>query len=197
MGQNRRRLPEIPAVHPAEASALLRPLAVGLLFWMRASSGNLGKKNDENHPALSRLANWAVLRFNSVLENIYVLFYIALKIGSARQCSWRTARFLFCEYFFHDIRIPCERLGGQRARRTNGKDNTFRHDSAAKAGLITVFSGCWFYMPSAFYFLSLCRGAWVLWFHRNSVLGQAVAPEGTGQSRPVLVVVAQRALPRC
>ncbi len=88
--------------------------------------------------------NWAVLRFNSVLENIYVLFYIALNDRlTAPMFLANGAVFILLSIFSTTYGYLVNDWADKELDARHGKDNTFRHDSAAKAGLITGFFGRW------------------------------------------------------
>jgi len=142
--------------------------------------------------------NWAVLTYNSVAENMFAFFYIAL--------IQRTDFFHFISDFFvfFLFSILCTSygflindLGDRELDRLHGKANTFSDDSHVKALLIVLlFLGMsiplGLYFINRYFFLLL----WIVWIFIGTAY--SIKPfrlKERGKTGLLLVVMAQRVIP--
>ena len=142
--------------------------------------------------------NWAVLVYNSIFENIFVLFYIALRNETS------SIYFIIHFFFFLLFSSFCTTygylindLGDKELDKIHGKDNTFKNDSGRKACFIVLFFlllsfiSCLPFIENAF-FLSL----WLSWlFICTAYSLKPFRLKEKGKIGLLLVVIAQRVLP--
>jgi 4-hydroxybenzoate polyprenyltransferase len=142
--------------------------------------------------------DWAVLRYNSVLENIFVVCYIALQTQRpAPQFLADCLFFILLSFFSTTYGYLVNDWADRELDARHGKANTFQYDSEIRAGFITGLFG-------ALAFLCLLRfighpyvvALWLLWL--CIATAYSVRPlrlKERGKAGLALVVVAQRVLP--
>jgi len=142
--------------------------------------------------------NWAVLVYNSIMENMFVIFYIALR---QEQYS-----LLFITYFFLFLLFSSfcttygyliNDFGDKELDKLHGKDNTFKNDSNLKASLIVLFFlflAILFSMPFIKSPLFIVLGlSWL-----SIATAYSIKPfrlKEKGKTGLIFVVIAQRVLP--
>lgn len=142
--------------------------------------------------------NWAVVRYNSVAENVFLIFYVCLR---NRFFSWSFLVDFFVFFLFSMASTTYGYLINDLADREldalHGKSNTFEEDSTATAVLVVGLS----FLVSVFlginfagkrFFLAL----WLVWaVVATSYSVKPVRLKERGAWGLYPVVVAQRALP--
>jgi len=142
--------------------------------------------------------NWSVLVFNSVIENIFVFFYIALRAkipGKTFMVDF------FCFFLFSMFSTTygylVNDLADKELDRLHGKANTFENDSKVKASAIVLL----------FLLISMIFGArfarepyfpqlWVCWaFIATFYSVKPIRLKERGKTGLLCVVIAQRLLP--
>jgi 4-hydroxybenzoate polyprenyltransferase len=110
--------------------------------------------------------NWAVLVYNSVPENMYVMFFIALRqeLYSIKFVGDFFV-FLLFSFFCTTYGYLVNDLGDKELDKIHGKENTFSNDSSTKAGIIVLS----FLFVSILLSLQFIRSpfflfSWLLWF---------------------------------
>lgn len=142
--------------------------------------------------------NWAVLSYNSVAENMFVFFYIAL----VQRFDFFT--FLAEFIIFFGFSVICTSygylvndLGDRELDRLHGKDNTFTGDSPLKASFVVLlFLG--FSIPFGLYFVKkdYFLLLWLVWFAiSTSYSMEPIRLKERGKAGLLLVVMAQRVIP--
>lgn len=142
--------------------------------------------------------NWSVFVYNSIFENTFVFFYIALR-RELYSLQFTVDFFLFLLFsaFCTTYGYLINDFSDRELDKLHGKDNTFKDDSTRKAGVIVC----------AFLLLSIVAG---LRFMRNPLFGPiwfcwigiataySIKPfrlKEQGKVGLFFVVIAQRALP--
>jgi 4-hydroxybenzoate polyprenyltransferase len=142
--------------------------------------------------------NWSVLVYNSVLENLFVLFYIALrKEMDVFRFSIDFIIFLFYSMFCTTYGYLVNDLGDKELDKRQGKANTFADDSVLKASmvvllflLLSIAAGLWF--VKNYLFLPV----WICWvFFSTAYSLKPVRLKERGKTGLLFVVLAQRVLP--
>jgi len=142
--------------------------------------------------------NWSVLVYNSIVENMFVLFYIALRqeLYSA-TFIFHFSILLFFSSFCTTYGYLINDLGDIELDKIHGKDNTFKNDSRAKAQLIvslflllSIISGLPFiknpyFLPFFLFWLCIATAYSV----------KPLRLKERGKVGLVFVVLAQRVLP--
>lgn len=142
--------------------------------------------------------DWAVFRYNSVLENIFLFFYIALK-GRLFSQAFLADFLLFLAFsvFSTTYGYLVNDLGDRELDRLHGKPNTFRDDSFGRSVSVVLVS------------LLLCAAAGIRFADRPCFLPLWIAwglvatfyslkplrLKERGRTGLFFVVVAQRVLP--
>jgi 4-hydroxybenzoate polyprenyltransferase len=142
--------------------------------------------------------NWAVLVYNSIIENTFILFYIALRqeVYSIRltvDCLIFLLFSCFCTSYGYLIND----LGDKELDKLHAKDNTFKDDSVTKASLIILF----FLLLSVILSLRFIKNPlffpfWLCWLGFSTAY--SIRPFRLKERRKVgliVVVIAQRVLP--
>ncbi len=142
--------------------------------------------------------NWSVLVYNSVIENMFVIFYIALV---DRRYSWTFIAdffiFIFFSIFCTSYGYLINDYGDRELDALHGKENTFQDDSRARSRLVVAF----------FFVLSVAAGfrffrqpfflpLWSMWIFSASAYSlRPFRLKERGATGLVIVVGAQRVLP--
>ena len=142
--------------------------------------------------------NWSVLVYNSVLENLFVLFYIALrKEFDVFRFSVDFIIFLLYSMFCTTYGYLVNDLGDRELDKRQGKANTFANDSPLKASLVV-----WLFL-----LLSIAAGlrfvgnhlflpAWLCWVFISTAYSlKPIRLKERGKAGLLFVVLAQRVLP--
>jgi len=142
--------------------------------------------------------NWSVLVYNSVLENVFLIFYIALR-NEFFSLSFVVSFFAFFLFsmFSTTYGYLINDLADKNLDLRHGKQNTFEKDSRTKASLIvflflslSVVFGLYF--VKNVYFLLL----WVFWAFLTTFYSvKPIRLKERGKIGLVFVVLAQRVLP--
>ena len=142
--------------------------------------------------------NWAVFRYNSVFENLFILFLIAL-IGQRSDWAFLKDSLLFILFsiFFSFYGYLVNDYSDIELDRLHGKPNTFKDDSRNKAQLVllvilflAVLTSIPFWDRPYFIVLTL------IWFLLTTFYSlPPVRLKERGTANIVIVVMAQRLLP--
>jgi len=142
--------------------------------------------------------NWSVLVYNSVLENVFLIFYIALRnqFFSIYFIADFFVFFLF-SMFSTTYGYLINDLADKNLDLRHGKQNTFEKDSRTKASLtvflflsLSVVFGLYFVKNTYFLFL------WVSWtFLATSYSVKPIRLKERGKIGLIFVVLTQRVLP--
>ncbi len=142
--------------------------------------------------------NWSVLHYNSVTENVFLIFYIALR-DHLYSVSFIEDFFIFIIFsmFSTTYGYLINDFADRELDALHGKDNTFKNDSAWKAGIIVA----------VFLVLSLIAGMkflenrlflplWICWFFTATFYSlRPIRLKERGWIGLLFVVIAQRVLP--
>ncbi len=142
--------------------------------------------------------NWAVLVYNSIFENVFILFYILLreqKTGTEQLVQ--VLVFLLFSMFSTTYGYLINDYADMELDRAHGKANTFSEDSKGRALVVTmlflllsVVSG--WYFSDHMDFLAL----WFIWIFIGSFYSlPPLRFKERGKPGLLLVVLAQRLLP--
>jgi 4-hydroxybenzoate polyprenyltransferase len=142
--------------------------------------------------------NWAVIYYNSAIENVFPIFYIALH---DRLFSWRFVGDFFLFFLFSMFSTTygylVNDLSDRDLDRSHKKANTFEDDSSLKAALIVIFS-----LILSLVFASNFWGRqgffplWLGWFLITTFYSlRPIRLKERGKVGLAFVVVAQRVLP--
>ena len=142
--------------------------------------------------------NWSVLTYNSAIENVFPIFYIALY---DRLYSWQFVIDFFAFFLFSLFSTTygylVNDLSDRDLDRSHGKDNTFEGDSSLKAALIVISTlivslafASNFWGKQGFFPL------WLGWFLITTFYSlRPIRLKERGKVGLAFVVVAQRVLP--
>lgn len=142
--------------------------------------------------------NWAVLTYNSIAENIFILFYVALADRlSPFAFTVDLLAFLLFSMFSTTYGYLINDLADKDLDALHGKTNTFQNDSKGKAALIvglflvlSVASGVRFAERGLFLFL------WAVWFFLATFYSlKPIRLKERGKIGLAFVVLAQRGIP--
>lgn len=142
--------------------------------------------------------NWSVLTYNSAIENVFPIFYIALH---DRLFSWRFAGDFFIFFLFSMFSTSygylINDLSDRDLDRAHGKANTFENDSLSKATLVVLF-----FLLLSLAFASNFWGKqgflalWLVWFLITTFYSlRPIRLKERGKVGLAFVVIAQRVLP--
>ncbi len=142
--------------------------------------------------------DWAVLVYNSIFENVFILFYILLRdqqMGTEQLA--RVLLFLLFSMFSTTYGYLINDYADMELDRAHGKSNTFSGDSKGRALMVTmlflilsVITG-WFFSDHTD-FLAL----WFVWIFIGSFYSlPPLRFKERGKAGLLLVVLAQRLLP--
>jgi 4-hydroxybenzoate polyprenyltransferase len=142
--------------------------------------------------------NWSVLTYNSAIENVFPIFYIALH---DRLFSWRFVGdfllFFLFSMFSTTYGYLVNDLSDRDLDRSHKKANTFEDDSSSKAALIVIF----FLMLSLVFARNFWGRQgffplWLGWFLITTFYSlRPIRLKEKGKVGLAFVVVAQRVLP--
>ena len=142
--------------------------------------------------------NWAVLAYNSIMENMFVIFYILLRQEAySSKYVFYFFIFLFFSSFCTTYGYLVNDLGDKNLDELHGKSNTFRDDSYPKAYLIVLFFlllAILFSLP--FIKNSLFLTTFIIWL--SIATAYSLKPfrlKEKGKTGLIFVVIAQRFLP--
>lgn len=142
--------------------------------------------------------HWAVLTHNSIIENIFLLFYIAL-IDQLFTTSFVAdlVLFLLFSIFSTTYGYLINDLSDRELDKLHGKHNTFENDSTAKALLIVIlFLVMSIIMGSRFIGNPLFMIFWIFWGLAATFYSlRPVRLKERGRAGLIIVVLAQRGLP--
>jgi 4-hydroxybenzoate polyprenyltransferase len=142
--------------------------------------------------------HWAVLTYNSVIENIFLLFYIALtdQLFTTSFISDLTL-FLLFSIFSTTYGYLINDLSDMELDRIHGKNNTFENDSNTKAALIVLlFLAISIIFGSRFIGNPLFLIIWICWGLSATFYSlRPVRLKERGKAGLLVVVLAQRGLP--
>lgn len=142
--------------------------------------------------------NWSVLTFNSAIENVFPIFYIALH---DRLFSWRFVGDFFVFFLFSMFSTSygylINDLSDRDLDRVHEKANTFENDSILKATLVVLFFlllslvfASKFFEKEGFILL------WLGWFLITTFYSlKPIRLKERGKVGLAFVVIAQRVLP--
>jgi len=142
--------------------------------------------------------NWAVLVYNSVMENMFVIFFIALrKELYTPKFIMEFIVFLLFSSFCTTYGYLINDLGDKELDASHGKDNTFKSDSYLKACLIVLF---FFLISVVFSFPFILNPfflqVFIVWLLITTAY--SIKPfrlKEKGKIGLIFVVIAQRGLP--
>ena len=142
--------------------------------------------------------NWAVLVYNSVFENMFVIFYIALR-QQIDPLLFITNVFIFLLFssFCTTYGYLINDYGDIELDILHGKNNTFQNDTKAKANLVILsfllaIIVCGLPFWKNFLFLPI----WLAWFIISTAYSiQPTRLKERGKTGLFFVVMAQRVLP--
>jgi len=142
--------------------------------------------------------NWSVLHYNSVTENVFLIFYIALR-DQLYSVKFIGDFFIFIAFsmFSTTYGYLINDLADKELDALHGKDNTFRNDSAWKAG-ITVFMFLALSMIAGVKFSEnrLFMPLWMCWLFVATFYSlKPLRLKERGWIGLLFVVIAQRVLP--
>jgi len=142
--------------------------------------------------------NWAVLLYNSIIENIFIVFYIALRRDIVVVDFFIN---LFCFVCFSIFSTTygylVNDLADMELDATHGKTNTFMRDSKAKAMVIVAFFGI-ISLVFGFRFVHnpVFIGLWLVWILSATFYSlEPLRLKEKGKIGLVVVVLAQRVMP--
>jgi len=142
--------------------------------------------------------NWSVLLYNSAIENVFLIMYIALhdRISSPRFLFEFFSFFLF-SMFSTTYGYLVNDLTDRDIDRLHGKVNTFQDDSTGKATLIVFL----FFILSIFFTIPFLKKdfflpLWIGWFLVSTFYSlKPIRLKERGKVGLAFVVLAQRGLP--
>lgn len=142
--------------------------------------------------------NWSVLTYNSVFENVFLLFYISLRNQFfSFQFILDFFFFLLFSTFSTTYGYLINDLADKKLDAVHGKENTFENDSTAKASLVvllflglSIIFGLRFIKNPYFLFLWLCWGLIATFYSL-----EPIRLKQRGKAGLIFVVLAQRMLP--
>jgi len=142
--------------------------------------------------------NWAVIRYNSIFENLFVIFYIALHLQDFSN-AFLTDIFLFLLFsvFSTTYGYLINDYADMELDKAHGKPNTFSSDSSAKALLICML----FLVLSVFFGLPFSDNAafallWLAWIVISTFYSlPPMRLKERGLTGIVFVIAAQRVIP--
>ena len=142
--------------------------------------------------------NWAVFYYNSVFENIFVFFYIALSQSNvSNSFFYKLVLFLIFSFFSTTYGYLINDYADRELDKAHGKPNTFAGDSASKA-LTVVIPVLILSLIAAYPFWDNVP-FWLIWFIWLFITTSYSLPpvrlKERGRIGLVLVVLAQRVLP--
>jgi 4-hydroxybenzoate polyprenyltransferase len=141
---------------------------------------------------------WAALTHNSVIENIFLIFFIALSASLfTTDFIVDLIIFLLFSFFSTTYGYLINDLADKKLDKLHGKNNTFENDSYTKAALIvllflilSVLCGLWFMNNNLFIPL------WIFWGLAATFYSlPPLRLKERGKTGLIVVVIAQRALP--
>lgn len=142
--------------------------------------------------------NWSVLTYNSVIENVFLFFYIAFLKGlSGSIFLFDFFAFFLFSAFSTTYGYLINDLADKELDKKHEKANSFEEDSPAKALLIVVF----FFLLSVVFAVFFIRRPLFLWLWLSWVLLatfysiRPVRLKERGKVGLFFVVIAQRVLP--
>jgi len=142
--------------------------------------------------------NWAVFQYNSILENLFVFFYIAFRIPDhSAFFLLKIFLFIFFSLFSTTYGYLINDLADVELDRIHGKANTFADVSSLKAAAVTGF----FFLLSTVFAFPFWLNRWFLilwasWFLISSFYSlPPLRLKERGKLGLLLVVSAQRLLP--
>ena len=142
--------------------------------------------------------NWAVLQYNSIFENIFVIFYIALvtqNFSSAYLID--IILFIMFSVFSTSYGYLINDFADVDLDREHGKQNTFSNDSKTKAAgivflflMISILFGLSF--TDNYYFV----GLWITWLIISTFYSlPPIRLKERGKLGLIFIVLAQRVIP--
>ncbi len=142
--------------------------------------------------------NWAVFRYNSVFENLFILFLIAL-IDQHKELLFLRDSLLFLLFsiFATTYGYLINDYSDMELDRLHGKSNTFEEDSKQKAGLIVVLTLLLALLTSIpFWNRPYFVGLTIFWFLITTFYSlPPIRLKERGTANIIFVVMAQRLLP--
>jgi len=142
--------------------------------------------------------NWAVLLYNSAIENVFLIMYVALYFRFSSP--W----FLF-EFFFFFLFSMCSTtygylindLSDREIDSQQGKQNTFRHDSTGRAvQIVALFFILSVIFAIPFFKKSLFLLLWASWFLVTTFYSlKPIRLKERGKVGLIFTVLGQRVLP--
>lgn len=142
--------------------------------------------------------NWSVLHYNSVTENVFLIFYIALR-DRLYSVSFIEDFFIFIAFsmFSTTYGYLINDLADKELDALHGKDNTFKNDSVWKAGIIVVvFMVLSIIAGMKFFENRLFLPLWLCWFFIATFYSlKPIRLKERGWIGLLFVVMAQRVLP--
>ncbi len=142
--------------------------------------------------------NWAVVRYNSIFENLFVIFYIALHLQDFSN-AFLTDIFLFLLFsvFSTTYGYLINDYADMELDKAHGKPNTFSADSSSKALIICLL----FLVLSVFFGLPFSDNAafallWLAWIVISTFYSlPPMRLKERGLTGIVFVIAAQRVIP--
>ena len=142
--------------------------------------------------------NWSVVVYNSVIENVFLIFYIALR-NQLFHLNFMIDFFIFLAFsiFSTSYGYLVNDFADKELDALHDKENTFEDDSKFKAGLIVLLFlamgvSCGLHFLSNHLFLPL----WVLWILIATFYSlRPFRLKERGTVGLIFVVIAQRVLP--
>ena len=142
--------------------------------------------------------NWAVFYYNSVFENIFVFFYIALCQSDLSSGFFlKIILFLVFSVFSTTYGYLINDYADRELDKAHGKSNTFAGDSAKKAlAVVVLFLIVSLIAAYPFWNNPLFWLTWLIWLSATSFYSlPPVRFKERGRIGLILVVLAQRVLP--
>jgi 4-hydroxybenzoate polyprenyltransferase len=142
--------------------------------------------------------NWSVLLYNSAIENVFLIMYIALhdRISSPRFLFEFFSFFIF-SMFSTTYGYLVNDLSDRDIDRSHGKSNTFQNDSLGKAAIIVaLFFGLSIVFAIPFLKKNLFFVLWGCWFLITTFYSlKPIRLKERGKSGLAFAVFGQRVLP--
>ncbi len=142
--------------------------------------------------------NWAVLVYNSIMENMFVIFYIFLRQDAySVESIFSFFIFLLFSSFCTTYGYLINDLGDKELDKLHGKNNTFQNDSNFKSIVIVLF---FLLLSIVFSFPFISSPAFLFFFITWFCIASAysIKPfrlKERGKTGLIFVVIAQRVLP--
>lgn len=141
---------------------------------------------------------WAALYYNSIFENIFIIFYITLRLPDFSNAFLVDILiFILFSMFSTTYGYLINDLADKELDRKHGKENTFADDSKSKAAVIVVSA----FLISVLLGLRFCDnyyfiGVWIVWLAISTFYSlPPLRLKERGKTGLIFVILAQRVFP--